>query len=84
TDYRMLNAIKHTVRRGDTLSGIAHRYHVKLSSLKSWNRGVRILHPGQHILVAQTSRVQNAAKTKRNFKRVSTHLRKKIVTPEQM
>jgi membrane-bound lytic murein transglycosylase D len=84
TDYRMLNAIKHTVRRGDTLSGIAHRYHVKLSSLKSWNRGVRILHPGQHILVAQPNRVQNAAKTKRNFKRVSTHLRKKTVTPEQM
>jgi membrane-bound lytic murein transglycosylase D len=84
TDYRMLNAIKHTVRRGDTLSGIAHRYHVKLSSLKSWNRGVRILHPGQHILVAQPSRVQNAAKTKRNFKRVSTHLRKKTVTPEKM
>lgn len=84
TDYRLLNAIRHTVRRGDTLSGIARRYHVKLSSLKSWNRGVRILHPGQHIMVAQPTRIQSVAKTNRNFKRVSTRLRKQVVVPEKM
>lgn len=26
------------VKRGDTLGGIAHRYHVKVSQLKKWNR----------------------------------------------
>ncbi len=55
TDPFLLNAVSHTVRRGDTLSSIARRYHVKLASLKSWNRGVRILRPGQHILVAQAA-----------------------------
>ena len=71
TDYRLLNAIRHTVRRGDTLSAIARRYHVKLSSLKSWNKGVRILHPGQHIMVAQPSQNRSVAKASRNIKRAS-------------
>jgi len=70
TDGSMLNAIRHTVRRGDTMSAIARRYHVKLASLKSWNRGVKILRPGQHILVAQPT--QGASKPGRNIKRVST------------
>ena len=75
TDYRLLNAIRHTIRRGDTLSAIARRYHVKLSSLKSWNKGVRILHPGQHIMVAQPSQSQGVAKANRNIKRAAAHKR---------
>jgi membrane-bound lytic murein transglycosylase D len=73
TDNSLLNAIRHTVRRGDTLSGIARRYHVKLSSLKSWNRGVRILRPGQHILVAQPTHVQRISKVNRNIKRAAAN-----------
>ena len=84
TDYRTLNAIRHTVRKGDTLSAIARRYHVKLTSLKSWNRGVRILRPGQHILVAQPAYVQNVSKPKRNIKRVSVKKTKATIRPEQM
>lgn len=53
TDNSLLNAVRHTVRKGDTLSSIARRYRVKLSSLQSWNRGVKIIRPGQHIFVAQ-------------------------------
>jgi membrane-bound lytic murein transglycosylase D len=68
TDNSLLNAIRHIVRKGDTLSGIARRYRVKLSSLKNWNRGVRILRPGQHILVAQPAHVQRASKSGRNIK----------------
>ncbi len=75
TDNRLLNAIKHTVRKGDTLSGIAHRYRVKLSSLKSWNRGVRILSLGQHILVAQPMLAQAVTKSNRNIKRISNNQR---------
>ncbi len=83
TDNSMLNAIRHTVRKGDTLSGIARRYHVKLSSLKSWNRGVRILRPGQHILVAQPMLAQPVAKSNRNIKRVASN-RKITNQPAQM
>jgi membrane-bound lytic murein transglycosylase D len=78
TDQSLLNAVRHTVRKGDTLSSIARRYHVKLASLQSWNRGVRILRPGQHIMVAQrtqtsptprTSKVSHTIKTSTNFKK---------------
>ncbi len=82
TDYGMLNAVRHVVRRGDTLSGIARRYHVRLASLKSWNRGVRILHPGQHIWVAQPQG-QSASRTNRNIRRTSVKV-KHSVHPEKM
>ena len=82
TDQGMLNAIRHTVRRGDTLSGIARRYHVRLASLKSWNKGVRILRPGQHILVAQPA-VRRASKSNHNIRKVSTS-RKPNIQPEKM
>lgn len=55
TDPQLLNAVSHTVRRGDTLGSIARHYHVKVASLKSWNRGVKILRPGQKILVARSA-----------------------------
>lgn len=79
-DQSMLNAVRHKVRRGDTLSSIARRYHVKLASLQSWNRGVRILRPGQHILVAQraepitarrASKVSHTIKTTTRFKKAN-------------
>jgi len=60
-DQKMLNALRHTVRRGDTLGSIARRYHVQLASLKSWNKGVKVLRPGQHILVAQTTQTTQTA-----------------------
>jgi membrane-bound lytic murein transglycosylase D len=60
-DQKMLNAVRHTVRRGDTLGSIARRYHVQLASLKSWNKGVKVLRPGQHILVAQTTQTAQAS-----------------------
>jgi membrane-bound lytic murein transglycosylase D len=76
TDQSLLNAVRHIVRRGDTLSSIARRYHVKLTSLKSWNQGVRILRPGQHILVAQRISVASQAQRgnrKSHLKRTSSN-----------
>lgn len=78
-DQNLLNAVKHIVRRGDTLSSIARRYHVKLSNLKSWNQGVRILKPGQHILVAQristsSSRYIKRAVTTKKIKHLSSRV----------
>jgi membrane-bound lytic murein transglycosylase D len=39
----------HRVERGDTLSGIAARYQVRLADLKRWNPGVAVLQIGQRI-----------------------------------
>jgi membrane-bound lytic murein transglycosylase D len=39
----------HRVEPGDTLSGIALRYGVRLADLKRWNPGVEVLHIGQRI-----------------------------------
>jgi membrane-bound lytic murein transglycosylase D len=41
----------HVVRRGDTLSGIAQRYRVRVSDLKAWNRVGRYLQVGQRITI---------------------------------
>jgi len=76
TDNSLLNAVSHTVRRGDTMSSIARRYHVRLSSLQSWNRGVKIIRPGQRILVAQrTSTPQRTSKHNHVIK-TSTNMQK--------
>jgi membrane-bound lytic murein transglycosylase D len=82
-DQSLLNAVRHTVRKGDTLSSIARRYHVRLASLQSWNRGVRIIRPGQHIMVAQTSRTQRVSKSNRSIKRVVTS-RRNTTQPAKM
>ena len=41
----------HKVRRGDTLSGIAMRYRVRVSDLKRWNRLGRYLQIGQKVYI---------------------------------
>ena len=41
----------HVVKRGDTLSGIAERYRVRVSDLKAWNRVGRYLQIGQRITI---------------------------------
>jgi len=48
-------ATRHRVRRGETLSHIARRYHVSVAKLRQWNgpSQVRIIRPGQIIAVTQ-------------------------------
>jgi membrane-bound lytic murein transglycosylase D len=43
--------IVHRVKKGDTLTGIAHRYGVSVRSLKQWNRVGGALNIGQKIFV---------------------------------
>ncbi len=62
-DQLLANAIQHTVRHGDTMSGIAHRYRVGLRNLQSWNKGVRILRPGQRIYVVQPNKTRTITRT---------------------
>jgi membrane-bound lytic murein transglycosylase D len=46
-------SVRHVVRRGETLSGIAHRYHVSVVKLKKWNGSMKTIRPGQTIVVAE-------------------------------
>jgi membrane-bound lytic murein transglycosylase D len=41
----------HRVKSGDTLSGIAKRYHVRVVDLKRWNQGVGLLRINQKIYI---------------------------------
>jgi membrane-bound lytic murein transglycosylase D len=43
--------IVHRVKPGDTLSGIAKRYHVTVAALKHWNHVADTLHVGQKIYI---------------------------------
>lgn len=72
-DQLLANAVRHTVRKGETLSAIARRYRVRLASLQSWNKGVRILRPGQRIYVVQP------VKSSR-IKMISRKLTKRVAT----
>jgi membrane-bound lytic murein transglycosylase D len=48
-------SIQHRVRKGETLSGIARRYHVSVARLKQWNGSMKIIRIGQVIAVAQVA-----------------------------
>ena len=41
----------HRVKSGDTLSGIAKRYRLRVSDLKRWNQGVGLLRINQKIYI---------------------------------
>ncbi|MGC2165609.1 MAG: LysM peptidoglycan-binding domain-containing protein, partial [Gallionella sp.] len=45
-------ATRHRIRRGETLSHIAHKYHVSVARLKQWNGPLKIIHVGQTISVS--------------------------------
>lgn len=46
-------ATRHRVRKGETLSHIARRYHVSVAKLRQWNGPLKIIRPGQVIAVTQ-------------------------------
>jgi len=47
------SVIKHTIRKGDTLGGLARRYRVSIANLKQLNGPLKILRIGQVITVMQ-------------------------------
>ncbi len=49
--------VKHTVQKGNTLSGLARQYRVTVRQIRQWNQGsLRILRPGQVLIVAKYDR----------------------------
>ena len=61
--YDSGRAIKHKVRKGDTLGGLARRYHVSIDKLKQWNGSLKIIRIGQVITVAQAAPRSRPAKS---------------------
>jgi peptidoglycan lytic transglycosylase D len=46
------HALIHIVRRGESLSVIAHHYHVSIAALKAHNHGRIMIRPGQRLIIA--------------------------------
>lgn len=55
-------AVRHVVRKGDTLGGLARRYHVSIKQLQQWNGPLKIIRIGQVINVAQTAPRKSSAR----------------------
>jgi LysM repeat protein len=54
-----LRRTRHIVRRGDTLGGLARRYHVSIANLRKWNRSsLRIIRVGQSLIISQSGSTQ--------------------------
>lgn len=64
--------LTYTVRKGETLSSVARRYHVSASRLQAWNNGVTQLRPGQRITIVQASKPRHAAKAGKNRTRLAS------------
>ena len=52
-----LAGLKHTVRRGETLAGIAQHYHVSIAQLKQWNAPMQRISAGQTLTISQNQPV---------------------------
>jgi membrane-bound lytic murein transglycosylase D len=63
-------ATRHRVRRGETLSHIARRYHVSVANLRRWNgpSRVKIIRPGQIITVARPATYSSSNSLKNKTK----------------
>jgi len=59
SEERAMRTIRHIVRRGETLSSIAKEHGVTAASISALNDGMRNFKPGQHIIIAHTSRAQH-------------------------
>jgi len=62
-------ATRHRVRRGETLSHIARRYHVSVARLMQWNGPLKIIRVGQTIAVAQPASRKPSSRAKRSTDR---------------
>lgn len=57
-----IQTIRYTVKSGDSLDGIAHRFNIKVADLLRWNvelKNARYIHPGQKIRLQLDVREQS-------------------------
>ena len=60
------NPTRIRVHRGDTLGGLARRYHVSIARLKQWNGPLRIIRIGQTLVVSQSGLSQHYSRHRRS------------------
>ena len=71
--------IRHTVRKGETLGGIARRYHVSLTQLKRRNGNSTVVRAGQTITIEKASgRSSKLAKRNGGKKQASRKSNKRV------
>ncbi len=63
SDKQPGRTITHTVKKGETLSTISHRYHVSVGKLQSWNSNISHLKPGQTIIIARSAKPHRVARS---------------------
>ena len=75
--------LKHTVRKGETLSTISRRYHVSQARLLEWNRGQSKLKVGQRLTIVQATSRGHRRHLARANKNRSTKLVRSNKVPKQ-
>ncbi|BBJ22982.1 transglycosylase SLT domain-containing protein [Candidatus Nitrotoga sp. AM1P] len=60
------NAIRYTVRKGDTLSAISRLYKVSVEKLQEWNNNIKTLNPGQHIFIVKLDKTPRLSRADKN------------------
>jgi len=70
------HSIRHTVRRGESLSRIARRYRVSVSALRSWNGQVRNIKAGQTLTIVKSSSGKSRSASRKYSKRGKASSRK--------
>lgn len=67
--FHTTRTIKHTVRRGESLSRIARRYRVSLSALRSWNGQIINIRTGQQLTIYRASSGKSSSVSSKHIKR---------------
>lgn len=65
--------IQYTVREGDTLNKLAHRYHVSVATLRNWNAQWKHVKAGQRLHIASSKHRHPAGKHSTRLARHSKH-----------
>ena len=68
SEERAMRTIRHTVHRGETLASIAQEHGVTAASISALNDRAKNFKPGQHIIIAHTSRAQHVHAADRSSK----------------
>lgn len=77
----MYGAVRYTVRKGDTISGIAHRFHVSQAQLREANHGSNFLRIGKRFnIVLADRRIYRSTRARKTKSGKSRTVRKAKVT----
>lgn len=62
---------RYTVSAGDTLSKISRDYKVSVAQLRQWNGNLKVIRPGQRLIVTPDEKPRITTRTDKNHRKVS-------------